>query len=184
MWLAENTVCKNSPSAPHRTTTSSYIFTTKACIDKQKKIVKQQYLLHLSSQYGELWPTTAESSWWVWGTPAKFNRFHVLSSLLHQHCSAEVNQTLHGVWLSPRLVHYIYIFGSSCPQRNFTRCKIHFASKSCILFWQHYCTALKQWASAKRCGVEQRVLPIFIRAVITLGISPHSCYHCSFNFYR
>jgi len=28
------------------------------------------------------------------------------------------------------------------------------ASKSCVLlYWQRYCTALEQWASAKLCGV-------------------------------
>jgi len=31
------------------------------------------------------------------------------------------------------------------------------------------------WASAKLCGVEQRVPPMFGRATITLGIGPHSC---------
>ena len=39
--------------------------------------------------------------------------------------------------------------------------------------WQRYCTAVKYWASAKLCGVEQRVPPIFGRAAITLGIGPH-----------
>jgi len=29
------------------------------------------------------------------------------------------------------------------------------------------------WASAKLCGIEQRVPPIFGRAAITLGIGPH-----------
>ena len=56
--------------------------------------------------------------------------------------------------------------------------------KSCILlYWQHYCTALDQWASAKLCGVvhkngitelSQRAPPIFGWTAITLGISPHS----------
>jgi len=35
--------------------------------------------------------------------------------------------------------------------------------------WQHYCTALQYWASAKLCSVEQRAPPIFGRANITLG---------------
>jgi len=35
-----------------------YIFATKACIDNRKKLVKQQYLLHMSLQYGELRPTS------------------------------------------------------------------------------------------------------------------------------
>jgi len=54
-------------------------------------------------------------------------------------------------------------------------CKIHFASKSCILlYYQRCCTALELWASAKLYGVEQRAPPIFGRAAITLGIGPHS----------
>ena len=45
--------------------------------------------------------------------------------------------------------------------RNFARCKIHFASKTCVLLYcQHYCTALKQRPSAKLCivvhGIELR----------------------------
>ena len=43
-----------------------------------------------------------------------------------------------------------------------------------IASWQRYCTAVKLWASAKLCGVEQRAPPIFGRADITLGIGPHS----------
>ena len=38
----------------HHTTLSGYIFATKARIDTWKKLVKQQHLLHMSSEYGEL----------------------------------------------------------------------------------------------------------------------------------
>jgi len=38
----------------------------------KKKLVKQQYLLHMSLQYGELGPLTADICWQVWGTPANF----------------------------------------------------------------------------------------------------------------
>jgi len=52
----------------------SHNFANKACIDNQKKLVTQQYLLHMSSQYGELWPTNG----WDWlaclGHPDKFQR--------------------------------------------------------------------------------------------------------------
>jgi len=54
-WLAENIGRQNSPSAHHRTTLPDYIFAAKECIDNGK-IVKQQYLLRMSSQYGELRP--------------------------------------------------------------------------------------------------------------------------------
>jgi len=40
--------------------------------------------------------------------------------------------------------------------------------------WQHYCTALELWASAKVCSVEQKAPPTFGRAAITLFIGPHS----------
>jgi len=42
----------------HPTTLSGYIFATKAFIDNRKKLVKQQYLLYMSPQYGELRPTS------------------------------------------------------------------------------------------------------------------------------
>jgi len=35
---------------------SGYIFATKACIDSRRKLIKQQYLPHMSLQYGELLP--------------------------------------------------------------------------------------------------------------------------------
>jgi len=106
--LAKNTGCKNSPSVHHRTTLLDYVFATRACINNRKKLVKQQYLLHTSSQCGELDPLAAEIGWQVWGTPANFNRFCILPSLLQQCHSPEANQTLHDVWLPPGLVHYIY----------------------------------------------------------------------------
>jgi len=68
------------PSGHHRTTLSGHISATKACIDNREKFVKQQYLFHISSQYGELCPLTAEIVWWVWGTPANFNGFPLMDA--------------------------------------------------------------------------------------------------------
>jgi len=78
----------------------------------------------MSAQYGERWPSgplTAEIGSGVWGTPANFNGFHVLPSLLQRRRSPESNQTLHDVWPFPGLVHYIsiYIFGGYCPLTGF-----------------------------------------------------------------
>jgi len=71
-------IAKNSPSAHHRTTLSVYIFATKAHVDNQKKVVKQQSLTcpHNMVNFGLL---TAEIGWQVWGTPAKFNGFSRLA---------------------------------------------------------------------------------------------------------
>ena len=60
-------------------------------------------------------PLTAEICWPVWGTPANFNGFRVLPSLLQRHHSPYANQTLHDSWPSPGLVHYIYRFSELLP---------------------------------------------------------------------
>jgi len=49
---------------------------------------------------------TAEIGLPVLGTPANFNCFRVLASLLQRRRSTEANQTLHDLWSSPGLVHY------------------------------------------------------------------------------
>jgi len=115
----------------------------------RKKLVKSNTSSTCLQNMVNFSPATAEIGLLVCGTPANFNRFPVLASLLHQHRSTEVNQTLHDVWLSPGLAPYIYISGALVSWRNFDRCKIHSESKSCIiLYWQCYCMALEQWASA------------------------------------
>jgi len=89
--LAGNAGPKKSPSGPHHTTLSGYIFTTKAHIDNRIKTCKTAMSPHMSSHYIELRPT---SSWRVWGTPANFNGFHVLAALLHGTLVVDVSQTL------------------------------------------------------------------------------------------
>jgi len=123
MQLGENTGHKespeNSPSAHYRTTLLGCIFATKACIDNWKKNMLNSIISstrsHNMVNFG---PLAAENGLPVWGTPANFNGFRVLSSLLHRHHSTDANQTLHDVWPSPGLVHYIYIFGGSCTEPN------------------------------------------------------------------
>ena len=129
-------IVKRSPSGHHRTTLSGYIFTTKACINSWKKLVKQQYLLHMSPRYGKL---RLINGWDPFGSLGHLSKFQwVFASWLHYSSdvrSPEANKTLYDLWLSPGLVHYIYIFGGFCPLRNFASCKIYFASKSCILLY-------------------------------------------------
>jgi len=64
-------------------------------------------------------PLAAEILSLVWGTPANFNGFRVLPSLLQRRRSTKVNQTLQYVWPSPAVVRYIYTFGISCPLTEF-----------------------------------------------------------------
>jgi len=72
-YRAQN-VAKNSPSAHHRTILSGYVFATDAYVVNRNKHVKQQYLLHMSSQYGELRPTSGWNRLVSLGHPNKFQR--------------------------------------------------------------------------------------------------------------
>jgi len=78
---------KKSPSEHHRTTLSGWIFTTKACIDNRKKLVKQQYFLHMSAQYGELRPTSGWDRFVSLGHPIKFQRLSRLGIITARHSS-------------------------------------------------------------------------------------------------
>ena len=80
---------KKSPSGHHQTTLTGYIFATEACIDnRKKKFVKQQYLLHMSPQYGELRPTSGWDRFGSLGHPSyTFNGFRVLAAFAWQSSS-------------------------------------------------------------------------------------------------
>ena len=120
--LVENTGCKKSAKNRHLGTIAQLY----RAISLQlrhistigKKLVKQQYLFHMSLQYGELWPNSLDLLASL-GHPSKFQLVLRLGLLLHRRRSAEVNKTLQGVWPSHGLVHYIYIFGSCCPVTEF-----------------------------------------------------------------
>jgi len=88
--LARNTGRKNgakkSPSEHHRTTLLGYIFATKPRVDNRKKLVKQQYLLQMSLQYGELRPSNGWDRLRVWGTP--FQRVSRLGSVTARQSSS------------------------------------------------------------------------------------------------
>jgi len=132
--------------------------------------------LHNMANFG---PLTAEIGSGVWGTPANFNGFRVLPLLLQRRRSPEANQTLHDVWPSPGLIHYIYIFGGSCPLTEF--CPVQNSPYVQVLRWSILAALLHGTPAAgvsktlrRRTRNEimellQRAPPIFGRAAITLG---------------
>ena len=165
--------CKKSPSVHHRTTLSGYIFQIRHVSIIGKKLFKQQYLLLMSSQYGELC-----------GTPSNFNRFRILASLLQRRRSPEANQSLHDLWRFPGLVHYIYIFGGSCPLTEFCLEKNSlYIQVLCLLYWHGtpapgVSQTLQHGIKNGIAELSQRVPPIFSWVAITLGIGPHSSCEC------
>jgi len=136
-------------------------------------------------------PLTVEIGSGVWGTVATFSRFCILPSLLQQRRSLEANQTLCDVWPFPRLVHYIYISGGSCPLMEFCGLQNLFYVQvlhSPVLASLLYSTPAAGMSQALRHGTRngimqllQRAPPIFGWAAITLGIGPHSSFFCCFG---
>ena len=121
----ENTGCKNSakksPSAHHRTTLSAISSQVRHVSTIGKKLVKQQYLLHVSSQYGERRPLTAEIGWGVLGTPANFKGF---ASWL-RYCTDVAQRrsttlcTIFGRLLGWYIIYKLTFWGGSCPLTAF-----------------------------------------------------------------
>ena len=176
---------QKSPSARHCTILSGYIFATMACIDNRKKVLNGNIsciCLHNMVNFGLL---KAEICWRVWGTPANFNGFSDLASLLHRRRSPEANQTLHDGWPSPELVHYTFSGALApngiLPLQNSLCVQLLRSPKMAALL--HGTRALAS-AEVKVCGVVQgmelrnfrrgrHLYSIFSRAAITLDIGPH-----------
>jgi len=130
---------------------------------------------------------TAQICWRVCGTQANFNWFRVLVSLLHRRRSTEANQTLNDVWSSPGLVHYIYIFGGSCPVTEFCHVQnslsvLQVLCSPLLAALLHGTRAVRVSVSLRHCTrngiteLSQRGPSIFGWAAITLGIGPNSSY--------
>ena len=93
MRLAGNAGRKKSPSQHHRTTLSSYIFAAKAHIDNRKNILSSNISSIRLYNMVNFGPLAAESGPVVWGTPANFNGFRFLATLLHGTLVVGVSQT-------------------------------------------------------------------------------------------
>jgi len=82
------------PSGHHRTTSSGYIFATKARIDNRKKLLSRNTSSACLDNMVNFGPLIAEIDPVVWGTPANFNGFRVLEALLNGSQVLGVSQTL------------------------------------------------------------------------------------------
>ena len=117
--IAGNAGRKNSPKiaiwAPSNDFAVGHIFANKAHINNREKLLNSNISSTCPHNMANFGPLTAEVGLPVWGSPANFNRFRVLASLLQRRRSPEANQTLHDLWPSPGLVYCIYILGAFAP---------------------------------------------------------------------
>ena len=106
--------CKKSPSGHHRTTkfcqSSRCTLQLRHMYRQSKKIVKLQYILHMSHNMVNFGPLAAEIGLPNWGTPANFNGFRLLASLLHRRRSPEANQTLQLCTMFGRLLGWYTVY--------------------------------------------------------------------------
>jgi len=110
-WLAGNAGCKKLPQKNRRLGTIAQlcraISSQLRCISTIGKDLLSSNIsstcLHNMVNFSLL---AAETVSLVWGTPANFNSFRVLASLLQRLRSTEANQTLHNVWPLHGLVDY------------------------------------------------------------------------------
>jgi len=166
-------IAKNSPSTHHRTTLSGNIFATKACIDNRKNTLNSNISSTCSHNMVNFGRLTPEMRWRVWSTPANFNQFRDLVSLLHRRHSTEVNKTLKDVWPSPGLQNSLGVQVLRSP------------ILAALLHGTRAAVSQTSWRGKKRNGItelSQRASPIFSWAAITLGIGPHSSVVSSFIF--
>jgi len=93
-YTGRKKIAKKSPSVHHRTNLSGCIFATKVCIDNRgKNSLSSNTFSTCPHNMATFSPLMAEISLLVWGTPANFNGFRILASLLHRCRSLQANQT-------------------------------------------------------------------------------------------
>jgi len=151
--LAENTGCKKSPKIRHLRTITQLcraIFSQIRHVSTVgKKLVKQQNLPHMSSQYGEHRPTNSWDRFISLGTPANSTGF---TSWL-QYCTNVAERRSTKLCMTFCHLIYIYVFGGSCPLTEFRQ--VQNSLRTSVAFsgiWS--ITVLSQLALAKPCGIQ------------------------------
>jgi len=85
-WRTQK-LAKKSPSGHHPTTLSAISSQLRHISTVGKKLVKQQYLLHMSLRYGELRRTSGWDRFVSLGHPCKFQRVLCVGSVTARHSS-------------------------------------------------------------------------------------------------
>jgi len=122
-----------SPSGHHRTTLSGYIFATKAHVDSQKNFLSSNISSTCPQNMVNFSPLAAEIGPVVWGTPANFNGFQVLASLLTAATSLNINQPNFARCLAVSWAGTLHFRMLLLPDGNLPRAK--FTLRPSLAFW-------------------------------------------------
>ena len=145
-WLAENTGRKYEAKNRHLCTIPQLCQAISLQIRHVstigKKLVKQQYLFHMSPQYCELRPTiAAEIVSGVWGTPATFNGFRVLLSI------ALVAYALTTWSITTNVVSLGYLYCVLSCSDQVSQPSLSQVKKTHLNTDEHLSTATEQWSN-------------------------------------
>ena len=138
----------------------------------------------MSPQYGELRPTNGCHRFGSLRHSSKFQRVSrlgfVTAASSFTRGQLNFSRCLAVSWAGTL---YIHFSGALASGRNFARCKIQFASKSCVLLvaallhGTRAASVSQNLRHATTNGItelSQMAPPIFCWAAMTLGIGPHS----------
>jgi len=124
-----------------------------------KQLAKQQYVFHMFSQYGELRPTNGWDRFWSFEHPIKFQQVSRLAfvTAATSLTGGQPNfaRCLAVSWTGTLYIHFrgSCLLTEFCPVQN----SLYVQVLHSPIYWQRYCTALQQRASAKLCSVVQGV---------------------------
>jgi len=183
MWLAVNTGCKNDEKNCHMHTIAPLCraISLQLCHVSTigKKLVKHQYLFHMSLQYGKIRLISGWDQFGSWDTPANLNGFLVLAS----YCSDITHQrpiklcTMFGRLLG---WYIIYSFLGAVPPDGILP-GAKFTLRPSLAF-SYIGSVTAQHSSSGRqpnfgAWYKEWNYRTFGRAAITFGICPHSSFH-------
>ena len=151
------------------------------------KLVKQQYFLHMFSQYAELRPTNGWDRFACLGTPAIFLRISLLgfvtaaTSLIGG--QPNFARCLAVSWSGILCIHFRRLLPLTefCPVEN--SLYVHVLRSPILAALLHGTPAAGVSQTLRRRSrngiteLSRRAAPIFGRAAITLGIGPHSSFY-------
>jgi len=185
--LAETTIRKKSPKIRHLGTIAQLCRAVSLQLRHVstigRKLVKQQYLLHMSPQYGELRPTNGWDRFWGLGHPSKFQ---CVSHLAFVTAASSLTRG------EPNFARCLAVSWAATLYIHFRRLLPPDGILSGAKFTLRLSLAFSYIGSTPEAGVSQtlrrdtrngsmelsqRAPPIFGWAAITFGISPHSSSH-------
>jgi len=188
--LAENTGRKNDAKNRHLRTIAQLCRTVSSqqrhVSTIGKKLAKQQYVLHISSQHGERRPINGWDPLASLRHPSKFQRVSRLAfvTAATSLIGGQPNFTrcLAVSWAATLYMHFRGLLPPDriLPGGKFTfHPSLVFSYIGSVLL--HGTPAAGDVRRCTRNGITElshRAPPIFSRAAITLGIGPHSSYNC------